>query len=225
MRYRDRLTHEIISGQEVRERASSRRLPGPVVKVRKSSKGPVQTIIGIVFLAADEAKWSDFEFNLALVDPIIDQPPPEHNDFTQSLREVEPVEVDGEFLQAWEIDERFESIKDLRGALIRKVRGICSVKLDDGIVVDKMRVKIDARGLARLAIAVIAYGKKETGIKVKFVVEDKVFDIDTTVLGTMAERANAHIQSCYARLAQLIQKIKKSSDPMSINLETGWPDV
>lgn len=225
MRYRDRLTHEIISGQEVRKRASSRRLPGPVVKVRKSSKGPVPTTIGIVFLAADEAKWGDFEFNLALVDPIIDQPLPEHNDFTQSLREVEPVEVDGELLQAWEIDERFENIKDLRAALIRKVKGINSIKRDAGITVNGMHIRTDPESVTRLIVAAVAYGNEEMDATVKFVVGYKIFDVDTTAFGTIVRKVNDHIQSCYARLAQLIQKIKKSSDPMSIELETGWPDV
>lgn len=218
MKYRDRLTGEILFGGEVKIRAQSRKLSGPMIPNRKPSREPVETTIGAVFLAADETQWGQFEYDLALVDPIVNQPQPRYDDFTQGLVEIEPVQVGSEWQQAWEVTERFKGIEELRTALISKLKGIAVLVRDGGIVVGKLNVRTDAIGIARLNGAVMS-GK----VSFTYIFDSEVVKLNNTKINALLVKVQNHIQACYTRRGKGINALKKSADPMSVDLKTGWP--
>lgn len=218
MKYRDRLTGEIIFGGEVKIRAQSRKLSGPMVPNQKQSREPVETIIGVVFLVADETQWGQFEYDLAMVDPIMDQAQPDYDDFTQGLQEVAPIQGDDGWYQNWEITERFKDVGELRAALILKLKGIADLVRASGVTVNGIKVRTDSIGIADLVGA--AMSGRTSFI---YVSGDEAVKITNTEINAMIKKAEKHVQACYTRQGKGINALKASADPMSVDLKTGWP--
>lgn len=208
--YRCRQTGNVLYKADIPDRWRITRYLPP--KVKQAGK-MVQPTIQFIFPPALEENYDQLLFDLADIDPIQPVVVPKHQKFSHRAELGEPVESDGMWIENWIVTKRFSTTARLRAALIEMIGVMADKKRDRGIIHKNIKVGTDLAGLVLLDSALIAAQSLTD-----FVDGENTHQLTTTQIAAMYMAASKHVQSVFTEESQLIAAVKKSTNPMSVDL-------
>lgn len=124
----------------------------------------------------------------------------------------------GHWVQVWTTLERFSSVDLLRNYMIQSTKDLAKSMREGGIKVSNIPIKTTPDALSLLSRA-----DQNDRESFDFVVGDSTFQLSKAQVAGISAAVDDFIQGCYSRESALIQEIKSSGDPKSIDYSAGWP--
>jgi len=184
--------------------------------VRKRSKAR-----GFYHLPKDPANWSEKVYAKLGVEPVHGTARPAYESLTQSINGRAAEQVNGQWVQKWTVNEKYTSVEPIREMMLRRLENIAESKRNAGVTVNGVRVSTRPESVGKLAAARgIARGNRKVVVDraTAVTMNQKQFD-------DMNDAVADYLQGCEDRHAELIEEIKGSDSPASVDIQSGWPSA
>lgn len=170
-------------------------------------------------LGRNPQQWKEPTLRRHGIAPVYKTDTPQVDDRLQTI-DGRHYEWTGErYEQRWQVHDKFASTDEIRQHMQRQLDDVAKRKRDAGINVNGIPVKTDADGVAWI-----------TGAKTSSR-DSRVYPLgggesvmlDRADIDGIFEAVDAHITAVDDRHAQLMSEIAASSDPINVDIESGWP--